>query len=392
MKSGEMTKGRYDAEAVRAYVSKIIERHGVPEVKAGIVSGVLIEADLRGIWSHGINNLDLLVLSAIDEGGVATDAVMEDVTRNSAYSIRHFDAHGDLGPCSAMVAVDSVKELAREHGFGKVYVFNANHFGAGAIYSEKICEDSDLAGRVTCTTPSVMIPYGGVKKRLGTNLISWSIPFGDSSVPFWDSSLAFGDSSVPNNKTYVTIDMATTVHSLSGVVKAVVEGSPLPFPVYNQEGGETSDSSEFSSPDDFLSRGAMIPLGGLKAQSGGERSDAGYKGSGLAVLIELDNVIGGGFSAYIEPTVHDQGRWIRQSFEAWRIDTRLPRDAALKEIARTVEDIKGHGGSSMLLPGEKELRHRGRSLKEGIAYQAVQVERLNALGKEVGLEKLQPVS
>lgn len=365
-----MIKGRYDAEAVRAYVSTIIERHGVTAEKAETVGGVLVEADLRGIWSHGINNLDLLVVSAIDEGGVVADAVMEDMTRNSSYSIRHFDAHGDLGACSAMVAVERVKDLAREHGFGKVYVFNANHFGAGAIYSEKICEERDLAGRVTCTTPSVMIPHGGEKKRLGTNLISWSVPY---------------------DSTYVTIDMATTVHSLSGIARAVVEGSPFPFPVYNQERCETLDSSGFSSPDDFLSRGAMIPLGGLKAQTGGERSDAAYKGSGLAMLIELDNVIGGGFSTYIEPTVHDQGRWIRQSFEAWRIDTLLPRDAALEEIAKTIGDIKRHGDSKMLLPGEKELRHRERSLRDGIAYQAVQIERLNALGKDVGLDSLTPV-
>jgi len=373
-----MKKGRYDPGAVRAYVSTIIERHGVTVEKAETVGGVLVEADLRGIWSHGINNLDLLVVSAIDEGGVVADAVMEDVTRNSAYSIRHFDAHGDLGACSAMVAVERVKDLAREHGIGKVYLFNANHFGAGAIYSEKICEERDLAGRVTCTTPSVMIPHGGEKKRLGTNLISWSVPFGASSVPCESAC--------------VTIDMATTVHSLSGVAKAVVEGSPFPFPVYDQEGSETLDSSGFSTPDDFLTRGAMIPLGGLKARSGGERSDAGYKGSGLAMLIELDNVVGGGFSSYIEPTVHDRGRWIRQSFEAWRIDTLLPRDVALEEIARTVEDIKTHGDSKMLLPGEKELRHRKRSLGEGIAYQPVQIDRLNALGKEVGLEGLKPVS
>jgi len=46
----------------------------------------------------------------------------------------------------------------------------------------------------------------------------------------------------------------------------------------------------------------------------------------------------------------------------------------------------------MLLPGEKELSHRERSLREGIAYRSVQIERLNALGKEVGLESLKPVS
>ena len=357
----------YKPDRVKGYVKAILEEHNVSSDKAKITADVLVEADMRGIFSHGINNLDLLVLSSIEEGGTFPDAVPKNVTRNPQYPIRHVDAKGDLGHPPAITAVDMVKKLARSFGYGKVYVFNANHFGAAAIYSEKICAEKDLSGRVTCTTPAVVVPYGGNKNRLGTNLVSWSIPY-EGGV--------------------VTIDMASTLHAVSGVVKALVEGSSLPFPVYDKDGNETMDGSTFEGFPDFLANGSMIPLGGLGKEKG-PKADAGFKGSGLAMLIELDNVIGGGYSGYVGPTVHDEGRWIRQSFEAWRIDTLYNKTAALQHISDTVANIRTYGDDDMLLPGEKESKQRKDSLENGIPYPEATVKRLEDIGAKIGLGKLQ---
>ena len=132
---------------------------------------------MRGIFSHGINSLDLIVINSIKQGGTDPNAKAEDKTRDPRFPIRHIDAHGDLGHPAAMDAAGMVKVSARKYGYGKVYVANANHFGIGAIYTERICAEKDLCARVTCTTPSVVKPYGGEKKRLGTNVIAWSVPY-----------------------------------------------------------------------------------------------------------------------------------------------------------------------------------------------------------------------
>jgi LDH2 family malate/lactate/ureidoglycolate dehydrogenase len=358
-----MPEKKYKPGAIENYVCEILKRNGVSAEKAKITSRVLVEADMRGIFSHGINSLDLLVIRSIKDGGTDPNATVEDKTRNKKYPIRHLDAHGALAHPAAIEAVNLAKKLARQKGFGKVHVFNANHFGAAAIYSEKICEEKDLAGRVTCTTPTVVKPYGGRRNRLGTNLISWSVPY---------------------DKGIITIDMATTIHATSGILKALVEGAKLPFPVYDKAGKETTDPARFNSLDDFLEKGSMIPLGGL----GKGEEDAGYKGTGLAMLIELDSVIGGGFSSYINPIIHDKRRRIKQAFEAWRIDTFFPKEEALRHISLTVSDIKDKQGETMLLPGEKEAKRREKSLREGILYTSKQIERLEKLGKEVGLGKL----
>jgi LDH2 family malate/lactate/ureidoglycolate dehydrogenase len=350
----------FEPDVIKAYVKDILTRYGIPAHKAAITAEVLVEADLRGIFSHGINSLDLIVINSIKQGGTDPHAKAEDKTRNPDFPIRHIDAHGDLGHPMAMDAVGMVKELAHDHGYGKVYVGDANHFGIGAFYTEKICEEKDLSARVTCTTPSLVKPYGGGKKRLGTNVIAWSIPY---------------------DRGFVTIDMATTIHAVSGVLRALVEESPFPFPVYGPGGSKTTDPKDFDGFVDFLKRGSMIPLGAM----GEHGADAGYKGTGVAMLIELDNVIGSGFSTYIDPLMEDERRRISQTFEAWRIDTLFERDDALRHISRTISDIKSQQGESMLLPGEKEAIQREKALKEGIPYTAIQIARLERLGQSVDL-------
>jgi L-2-hydroxycarboxylate dehydrogenase (NAD+) len=358
----KMAESRYKPATIRDYASVILQKHGVPGRLANISADVLVEADMRGIFSHGINGLEALLLS-IEKGGTDPRATAVDRTVYQKYPVRHLDARGGLAYPIAMDAVGWAKDLARKHGCGKVYVFNANHFGAAALYSEKICEEKDLAGRVFCTTAAIVIPYGGKRKRLGTNLIAWSIPYQEGVV---------------------TIDMATTIHAVSEILKALAEGTPFPFPVYDQEGAKTTDPGRFRGIDDFVDKGSMIPLGGL----GKGGADAGFKGTGLAALIELDSVIGGGFSAAVDPLVYDQRRWTRQIFEAWRIDTLFPRKEALRYISDTITNMKKEQGENMLLPGEKEARQRIRSMRDGISYTSRQIERLETLGRAAGLGRL----
>jgi LDH2 family malate/lactate/ureidoglycolate dehydrogenase len=347
-------------DIIKSYVKDLLIGYGVPRDKANITAEVLVEADMRGIFSHGINSLDLIVINSIKQGGTDPSAKAEDKTRNPDFSIRHVDAHGDLGHPLAMDVVEMVKELARKHGYGKVYVANANHFGIGAIYTEKICAEKDLSGRVTCTTPSVVKPYGGEKKRLGKNVIAWSIPY---------------------DRGFITIDMATSIHAVSGVLRALIEKAPLPFPVYGPKESKTTDSRVFAGVVDFLKRGSMIPLGGM----GGHGADAGYKGTGLAMLVELDNVVGAGSTTYVDPLRDDYKCRICQTFEAWRIDTLFEQDDALAHISKTISDIKFQQGEDMLLPGEKEAIQRKNSLKHGIPYAGIQILRLEKLGYSVGL-------
>jgi LDH2 family malate/lactate/ureidoglycolate dehydrogenase len=362
----------YDSDAVKEYVCQILFRRGVPEKKADIVSNALVEADMREIFSHGLNILDELIIQSIMQGGTIPDAEPIDITYTQDSPIRHLDANGGLGYPIAMHACEIVKDLAREHGMARVYVTNTNHFGIGAIYSEEIAKDKDLVGEVTCTTPSMVIPYGGNEKRLGTNVFSGSVPY---------------------DKGIITIDMATTVHAANPITKAIGDGRPLPFPVFTERGDLTIEAGYFKGSQDFLLRGSVPPLGAL-GRGQGDKGDAGYKGSGLAIFIELLGVLAGGFSTKISPIIHTGDRRIRQTFEACRIDTLSGDNSiALEEISKTVRDLRKSGDKNMLLPGEKEHRARQRALERGIEYQNKDIERLENCANEVRIdERLQPIA
>ena len=74
---------KYQSQKIRSYVQKILEGNDIFPGKARVVADVLIEADLRGIYSHGINNLDILIIDSIKAGGTDPKAVQIDITKNN---------------------------------------------------------------------------------------------------------------------------------------------------------------------------------------------------------------------------------------------------------------------------------------------------------------------
>ena len=119
----------------------------------------------------------------------------------------------------------------------------------------------------------------------------------------------------------------------------------------------------------------MRPLGG---------KEFGYKGSGLCMLVDLDNVIGGGSVKKI-PTMREKPlSRVSQTFEAWRIDQFYDQEESLSKLIASIKDIKKSGGEKMLLPGEREAISKLDAEKKGIPYEKSQWETLTKLSKLTG--------
>jgi len=198
-----------------------------------------------------------------------------------------------------------------------------------------------------------MKPYGGNRIRLGTNPIAWGVPAGDRPI---------------------VIDVATTQRAVSPAIRASRAGEAIPPDYFLHENGEVISGHV---PYDELIKGSVLPLGGTQF---------GYKGSGLAVLVDLDGVIGGGSTQHI-PTLRVQpDARITQTIEAWRLDALYPLEDAKKRLAEAVRDIKSCGGPEMLLPGEREANRRADAEKNGIPYEASQRDTLEMIGGWLGVE------
>lgn len=346
-------KKRVSEEALVRFATKIIMALGAPEERARVTAEILAAADMRGISSHGVAGgtglrelVDRIRKDAIDPKATPS------VKRNENWAVATMDAQAGIGPAAAMDATRLAGDLAEEYGIGKVYMHNANHFGAACVYVEALIERG-LAGRATCTSGAWMMPFGGNTIRLGTNPIAWGVPAGDQAI---------------------VIDAAMTQRAVSPAIRASRAGEAIPPDYFLDENGEVISGHV---PYDELLKGSVLPLGGTQF---------GYKGSGLAVLVDLDGVIGGGATERI-PTlrVQDDAR-ITQTIEAWRLDALYSIEDAKNRLAEAVRDIKSCGRPEMLLPGEREARKKADAEKNGIPYEASQWDTLEMLGDWLGVE------
>ena len=359
-----MTKKRYDPAAVRNWITAVFVKNGYSRTRAADSASVLVEADMRGIFSHGVNSLDNTILPSLRAGGTMPRARCVDVTKSKTSCIRHLDAGGGPGHSAAFKAIDMAKKLARQRGMARVFVHNVNHFGAAGIYSERISAEKDLEGRAYCNTSLHERLPGGNKPSLGTNPMAWSFPYNDGII---------------------TIDMATTVHAASGVCKAIKQNyKKLPCTVLDKRGRPTTDPAAFESVQDFLVRGSLLGVGAQAGRGYVEGDDVGYKGRGLGILIALMCATGVSEMMEVNATIYDERRRVVHVFEASRIDTAVPLQRALDQLSEIVAFLRERG-PEMLLPGQKEAEARTKSLKEGIPYEPGLIRRLVDVGKQAGV-------
>src|SRR3989338_2165926 len=281
IKSGS---SRYNSAALRDYLIGVLihqsDKAGFSRLSkdiAGITADALIFADESHTFSHGVNTIDTYNLKKIAGGQIVPTAVPK--RRDGKYDcVGTVLGNHALGHHAAYEAVQWVMEKARKNGIAKVYVRDANHFGAAGYWSYLISQEGDMESFVNCTGSAFVAPYGGIMPALGTNPIAWSIPFEGGLM---------------------NLDMATALHASNYTIKALKEGwDRLPFPVakFTDEGIlVTDDPADFGhSVEVFLKTGGGLPLGYNE-----DEHNAGYKGSGLAWMIKGDSVLGGEFAGVI---------------------------------------------------------------------------------------------
>ena len=158
------------------------------------------------------------------------------------------DGGNSAGPMAAQIATDKVIEIANKKGFGIIGVNNTfSSVGAIGFYARKIAKNN-LIGIVAASSPRAALHFGGIDPAYGTNPIAFGFPTKDNPITF---------------------DMATSAITWYGLVRAKVLGEKLPDNVaVDKEGNVTTD------PEKAM-EGAILPF------------DNSYKGSGLAMVVEL---------------------------------------------------------------------------------------------------------
>jgi LDH2 family malate/lactate/ureidoglycolate dehydrogenase len=206
----------------------------------------------------------------------------------------------------------------------------SNHFGAAAWWAQKM-RGAGMIGIVMCNASPIVPPWQGKKGRFGTNPICVSLP-----GPW-------------------LLDMATTTVAAGKIFKAHINGQPeIPAGwAFDSEGVPTTATER-------AYEGMLMPLGG-------------YKGSGLAMMVEiLCGVLSGGAMAWELGGIRWRGKPTRvsQNFIAIDIARFMPVEEFTARMERLVETVKSTpaapGYEEVLVAGDPEWRIEAERLGKGI--------------------------
>lgn len=324
----------FAAEALEDFAQRVLEAAGAPAARAKLAASTLVYANLRGVDSHGVQLLPHYA-GQIAAGDVNPAAVGR-VVRESGACLLYDGEHG-LGSATAEICTGHAIRLAREHGVSLVVTRETGHFGAAAFWSQRI-SSAGLIGVAMCDSSPQVPPWQGKAKRVGTNPISVSVPH-------------------PAGRGWL-LDMATSTVALGKLEQAKLNGQEE-IPAGWALDGEGRPTRRLA---DALA-GFLMPLGG-------------YKGSGLALMVEiLGGVLGGGGMAPDVAGIRDHGQPVHVNHTFLAID--VARFLPLEEFhARTgflVDYVRrtppAAGFSEVLVAGDPEWRMEDERRARGVPIQ-----------------------
>ena len=341
-------KVKIPAGELRGWATCVLVAAGVREDHAALVAESLVKASLRGVDSHGVqllvNYLDQLHFGDMDAG-----AVGEVISETGGLLV--YDGHNGIGQVVASICGNHAVRLARMHGIGFVVARESNHFGAAAYWAERI-SSHDLMGVVFCNASPIVPPWQAKEPRFGTNPICMSVPKGERNP--W------------------LLDMATTTVAAGKIFKARMNGVP------NVPAGWAMDKDGVPTTDtEAAYQGLLMPLGG-------------YKGSGLAFMVEiLTGVIGGGAMSTELGGIRFRGKKVRASQAFLAIDV-LKMQPDFRErldwlIGHVKEAAPAVGFDEVLVANEPELRTERARLAEGVTVPDGTWEQLLGNARRVGV-------
>ncbi len=316
---------------LRDFVQRIAIGAGVGLPQSALLAESLVAANTRGVDSHGVQLL-LFYLQQVADGRVRPDEAGRVVSESGAVMV--YDGGNGLGQVVADSCCKHAVRLAKSNGVGVVVARESNHFGAAAWWGQQIAQHGCLA-LVFCNASPMVAPWQGREPRWGTNPICVTLPGPGGGL--WQ------------------LDMATTTVAMGKIYKANIMGEPeIPAGWAMDAAGNPTTSTQKAMS------GSLMPLGG-------------YKGSGLAMMVEiLCGVLSGGAMGTQLGGLRNTTQPFRvsQMFLAMDVARFMPVAGFTARMRIFLDMVKSSALApcyeEVLVAGEPEWRTEAQRLAEGI--------------------------
>jgi len=322
---------RYPASDLTAYARALLAAAGLDADKAAVVAATLVEGDLLGHNTHG---LQLLAgyLAELEKGSMVKEGepkVLADFPAAVTWDGRRLP-----GPWLTVRALELAAARARQQGTCTVVIRRSHHIACLAAYLRPVTEQG-LMVLISCSDPTMggVAPHGG-KRSLYTP---------DPLAAAW-----------PTDGDPVMLDISMSI-ATNGLSKRLqVEGGRFAGPwAVDGDGRPTDNPAALFGANP----GALLPIGG---------TDHGHKGYALGLLVEA---LTGGLAGHgrADPPEGWSANVFVQVLDPALFGT---REDFIRQTSWLADACRGNpprpGFERVRLPGESGLRRRREQLAAGI--------------------------
>ena len=240
-----MTTTSLSLKEIYDLTKKTLLENGCDEETGSILADLIMKAERDGSLSHGLFRLPAYV-AGLKSGKINGKARPE--VKKISPSVIKVLGNNCLASLVLNKGLPELIKAAKENGVAVLAINNSHHMAAMWPETEAVAEEGLVAFACTSYKPSVA-PAGASKPLFGTNPISFAWP--------------------RPGKTPVVYDMATASMAMGEVQVAKREGHKVPLGT-----GLNKDGKETTNPAEITDGGVLLPFGG-------------YKGSGIAMMVEL---------------------------------------------------------------------------------------------------------
>lgn len=334
------------ADALRTLMTEMLIKKGMFAAEAEIGAQRILEADLRGVPSHGCRMIGRY-LEWMDTGEIDPRAQVMAERETAAMAV--LNGGSGLGHVAATRGMQLAIQKAEHVGTGTVAVKRSQHYGAASVYALLAVEAGVIGYTTTSTGPATVAAYGSREPAVANNAFAWGVP-------------------LPEGPPFV-LDAACGVSSWGKVHMLKAYGGELPAGwALDEAGNETTDPAAAKT---------LLPF-------------SGPWGYGLAFL---SSVLAGPLVAARMPikkswSIASDGS--EHFFYAIDIRHFVEPEKFNRHLQIAVEEIRGlapaEGFDKVRLPGEIEWEQAQRRTAEGIPVHKDFAKELEDLAAKLKVE------
>ena len=325
-------------------IISIFQNHNLSRNHSIICANAIINAELVGAPSHGVARI-VSYCKRIKKRVINSKPKVK--IKKLTTSITSIDADNAIGFIGANLGINYAIQNAKKTGIGLVAIKNSGHYGLSGYYAERAARKGLIAFCFTNAPPAIA-PHGARKTLLGTNPICFATPTG--------------------NKNPFVLDTSMTLINRGKIRRSLKLGKKIPVGVALDKNGKPT-----TDPKKALD-GLQLPI-------------AGFKGSGLAWMVDIISGVftGGNHGGKVKDPFDDFSGPQNVGHLFLVLKPNLFVNNYMKRIKENIKSVKNlpklKGVKKIYYPGENKAQRFKYNTKKEIKIPKNILAEINRLNK-----------